>query len=186
MKHAKMVKQWLEETTVNEDGEILQENKKVTYSVAREPNFVKLYLDDLGRLKNLRKSHISVLYSLLKFMNYADDKNAPQVVVVNSYIKKQILLESPDIRSTQTIADAISALKKAGILISVDRTAYRVNPDIIGKGEWRDILELRMNITYNITGRHIDIETEHADSESEDSQTSETAFAEETEIKKSA
>lgn len=155
----KMVKELESHTIINEDGELITENKKITYKFDKEPTFVKLYLDDLAKLKGLRKSHMLVLYSLLKYMNYADDKNAPQVVIINSYVKKNILLDNREIASTQTISDAVSALKKQGILKAVGRTAYLVNPHIIGKGEWRDISELRVKITDNERGREIRTET---------------------------
>ena len=65
-----------------------------------------------------------------------------------------------------SILYVISALKKKGLLTEVDRATYRVNLNIIGKGDWRDILNLRkriskikVNIVYNEQGRNIVAET---------------------------
>ena len=188
MKSTKMIKELVEETTVNEDGEILQENRKITYGIAREPDFVKLYLDDLAKLEGLPKSVAAVFYGLLKYMTYADEDGG-QIVILNSYAKKQILLNSKSIKSTQTINNAIVALKKVGLLTAIDQSTFRINPAVIGKGEWRDIAELRLNIVYNSSGRHIKTETVRKDNSNEkviEFPVTPKMSAEETETKKSA
>lgn len=164
MKRAKIIREWIENTTVDENGEFIKEDKKVTYRVDKEPDFVKLYLDDLMLLEGLPKSTAAVFYELLKFMTYADSENG-QIVIINSYVRKQILNSVKGISNPQTITNAISALKKVGILSEVDRATYRVNPKLIGKGDWRDILnlrtrisEIRMNVVYSENGRQITAE----------------------------
>ena len=162
MKNTKVIKELIQDTTVNENGEILQESKKVTYSIGREPDFVKLYLSDLITLEGLPKSTATVFYELLKHMTYADSEGG-QIIALNPWLKKQILIASKTISSTQTISNAVSALKKKGILIEIGQSTYRVNPNIIGKGDWRDISELRMNITYNKLGRFIETNSANID-----------------------
>ena len=125
---------------------------------------MKLYLEGLNILKDLPKSHTAVFYSLLRYMTYADDKNG-QVVIVTSFVKKEILMENPEILSTQTIMNAISNLKKKGILEDVGRAAYRVNPRIIGKGEWRDIQNLRLSLFYDKMGRTVTADFNYSDEE---------------------
>ena len=156
MKKDKVVK----ETIVTEKvdgttGEFMSSESKKTYSVAKEPNFVKLYMSDLASIYQLPKSSILVLLSLLSHTAYADEG---QIVTINSYTKKQILFANKEIGSTQTINNAVSHLKKIGILNQVDRATYKLNPYIIGKGEWRDILNLRLTINYSVLGREVTTE----------------------------
>ena len=105
-----------------------------------------------------------MFFRLLRYMTYADDKN-PQVIFANSFVKRQIMMENPDIMSTQTIMNAISNLKKKGILEEVGRATYRVNPRIIGKGDWRDIQSMRLNILYDKTGRTVTADFNYSDDE---------------------
>lgn len=164
MKNQKTIKESVEIQKIDENGEVKELSKKITYKVDKEPEFVKLYLDDIMLLKGLPKSHTAILYSLLRHINYADDKNG-QVVIVTSFVKKEILMENPEILSTQTIMNAISNLKKKGILEDVGRAAYRVNPRIIGKGEWRDIQNLRLSLFYDKMGRTVTADFNYTDDE---------------------
>ena len=160
----KTIKESVEVQQIDENGEIKGVEKKITYQVPKEPEFVKLYLADVMLLNGLPASHTSVLYSLLRYMTYADDKN-PQVIFANSFVKRQIIMENPDIMSTQTIMNAISNLKKKGILEEVGRATYRVNPRIIGKGDWRDIQSMRLNVLYDKTGRTVTADFNYSDEE---------------------
>ena len=145
-----------------ETGEIKSSNEiRRTFSVSKEPAFVKMYLDDLGMLHGLSRSNISVLHSLLKHMNFADD-DIPQAVLVNSFLKKQILMENPNLNHTQTVTNSISELKKAGILEELGRGAYRFNPFLFGRGEWKDIEKLReikVTLIYDETGKSMSVDS---------------------------
>ena len=156
MKREKIMKETVVVEKVDgQTGELISEESKKTYSISKEPNFVKLYMNDLASIYQLPKSSILVLLILLPYTTYA---NEGQIVTINSYTKKQILFANKEIGSTQTINNAVSHLKKVGILTLVDRATYKLNPHIIGKGEWRDILNLRLTINYSAIGREITTE----------------------------
>ena len=158
-KSTKKIKQSIAESYIDGNGEIQEVNKKVQFQYEKEPAYVKLYIADLMLLNGLPKSHTTVLYGLFKYMRYADEENG-QVVVVSSYIKNQIVKNNPnEIQNVQTVSNAISNLKRKGILIEVGRAAYLINPNVIGKGDWRDISELRMTLTYNSNGREMTTST---------------------------
>ena len=169
-----------------ETGEIKSSNEvRKTFSVSKEPAFVKMYLDDLGMLHGLSRSNISVLHSLLKHMNFADD-DIPQAVLINSFLKKQILMENPNLNHTQTVTNSISELKKAGILEELGRGAYRFNPFLFGRGEWKDIEKLReikVTLVYDETGKSMSVDSK-VETESESNETTATESA--TEITESS
>ena len=170
-----------------ETGEVKSSNEvRRTFSVSKEPAFVKMYLDDLGMLHGLSRSNISVLHSLLKHMNFADD-DIPQAVLVNSFLKKQILMENPNLNHTQTVTNSISELKKAGILEELGRGAYRFNPFLFGRGEWKDIerlREIKVTLVYDETGKSMSVDSK-IETESESNETTATESTVNTEVTES-
>jgi len=139
------------ETIVDRNsGEVISEAATVRSS-STEPDFVKMYLHDVGRLCNLKKDTNKTLLALLRKMNYDNE------VVLASTIKKE-LAEALKIK-INTLEHAIGDLVKSGILYRVANNHYEINPLLIAKGSWKDIQLLRMNITYSPEGRIIKTDT---------------------------
>ncbi len=111
----------------------------------REPDYVKLYLSDIQTLSNLPKWTDRILHELLRLMNYKNQ------IVLNSSIKKEIAEEFKI--HLKTIDNALVMLVKQGVLIRKDKGLYLGNPLLFGKGEWKDIRELRLTIHYTKEGR---------------------------------
>jgi len=134
-------------------GEVI---KTYTESViGKEPDFIKLYLDDIAMLNNVPKRANGVLYELLAMMDY---KNR---IVLNSAIKQEI---AEDLKiAVKTIDNTLNLLLKEGILIRRGTGLFIGNPNLFGKGEWKDIRSLRMSITYGKGGRVIETEIEKGD-----------------------
>jgi hypothetical protein len=111
----------------------------------KEPDYVKLYLSDIELLNNLPKWTDRILHELLRMMNYKNQ------IVLNSSIKKEIAAEFKI--HIKTIDNALVMLVKQGVLIRKDKGLYLGNPLLFGKGEWKDIRELRLTIHYTKEGR---------------------------------
>ena len=127
-----------------ETGEILKVQH--TYTVPKEPDYVKLYLDTLGiftKNEGLDKSLNDLLLATLKRMTYATEE---QVVIMNSYIKKAIAEECN--KSVKRLEQAITIWVKENIMIRVGRGVYKINPYIFGKGDWRDIYNIRASFDF--------------------------------------
>ena len=136
-----------------ETGESLR-----TYSesiLPREPDFVKLYLESVTKLNDVQGWTDPILYELLKLMNYRNE------IVLNAAIKKRISAEIGI--STRTIDNALSMLVKKDIIFREDTGLYKGNPYLFGKGEWRDIRELRMTVVFNPKGQSISTEVMKGD-----------------------
>jgi hypothetical protein len=136
-----------------ETGESLK-----TYSesiLPREPDFVKLYLESVTKLNDVQGWTDPILYELLKLMNYRNE------IVLNAAIKKRISAEIGI--STRTIDNALSMLVKKDIIFREDTGLYKGNPYLFGKGEWRDIRELRMTVVFNPKGQSISTEVMKGD-----------------------
>jgi hypothetical protein len=59
-------------------------------------------------------------------------------------------------------------LVKKNIIFRVDTGLYKGNPFLFGKGEWRDIRELRMTVVFDKEGQNISTEVIKGDLEAHD------------------
>lgn len=125
-------------------GELMQQTEFSKAVIEREPAFIKMYVADLIRLKDLPKSTNDVLMSLLRSMSY---KN---IIPAYAPIKKLICSEL-GIKMV-TLNTAIDKLYKAGILVRIERGIYMADPNLFGKGDWKNVKSLRMVIEYNENG----------------------------------
>lgn len=120
------------------DPKIKQKEEDLTVNWGREPNYIKLYLDTVLYLKDLPKGLNTILYALLKRMSYGNQ------LVLNAALKRQIAKEIE--LSVSSINNAITKFVKGELLERIDTGLYRVNPHIFGKGEWKDIAKIRMEV----------------------------------------
>jgi hypothetical protein len=137
-------------TVRDETGNIKQETTFRNYQVPIEDNFVKLYIKDLGRLIGISKTQCSVLLELLKSMSYNN------LIPVYMPIKQKIV-ENTGL-NINTINKSIQEFSDRGILIRKDRGLYIADPELFGKGRFRDIEKLRLTIDYDQDGKRINTE----------------------------
>lgn len=132
--------------TDKDTGEILsQERSTKLKQVEREPNYIKLYTDDIGRLFNLPGSSSEVLAAIASHMAYKTN-----IIVLYGPIKKVIMAELG--MNINTFNKAIDDLYKAGMLIRLSRACYMVDPELYGSGSWQDVKKVRLSIEYNADG----------------------------------
>ena len=135
-----------------ETGEVMEEFESTIFAPEREPNYVKLYLDQLVTIANLQGWTSKVLYELIGSTTYA---NEGQLVIVNAGLKR-LVAEKLNIK-TQTVTNAITALKNQNILIPKERGVFILNPQFFGKGEWKDISKLRYEISLSSKGAEVQL-----------------------------
>jgi|SRR5699024_1103019 len=135
-----------------ETGEVTHKEESHTIQIPSEPNFIKLYIDDLLYLQDLPRGLNGILYAFLKRMAYGNQ------IAVNAAVKRQIAKEVD--LSMSSINNALSNLVKGKIFHRIDTGLYEVNSNFFGKGEWKDIAKLRMNIEYSPEGRTFMAEVE--------------------------
>ena len=124
-------------------GELAQTEREIR--VPKEPDFIKLYLDDLVMLKDVPQWVSSILHGLLKRMNYQNE------IVLNVTIKKRI---ADDLGiAARTIDNALVTFVKKKILSRVGPGVYLANPYLFGKGEWNNIRKIRLQVEYGEDGR---------------------------------
>jgi len=131
-------------------GEVLRQNQTINWGA--EPDYVKLYLQDVLYLSDMPPQYGKLLLALLKRSSYADAEQGMRIVLA-PIIKREICQEV-GYATVQTFDNNLSKLVKGGLLYRVDRGVYCLNPYLFGRGAWTDIAELRMNVSYKPeTGR---------------------------------
>ena len=149
-------------------GEILSHQSKVinVRPMEAEPDYVKMYVGDLGRLKSLSPAATEILLYIAATVDYDG------FVSLTAHKKARIAMTCGV--STKTIKNAIIEYIKAGILTRVGRAEYELDPSLFAKGKWRFIRERRREfvakLTYSAKGRTI--ETEIGDEPAEPTETS--------------
>lgn len=152
MRKRKQDKKIYTEVVVSEEtGEV---RKSTTiYKDAPEPEFVKLYVDCLFTFKGMRKGLSPIFLAFLEYMSYASpsSKYGGQVIFINKPLKLEIAGRLN--LQLDSVNKALYELVKGGIFRRVDIGAYQVNPNIVGKGEWKDIKNIRA--TFDFAARKV-------------------------------
>lgn len=144
------IKQSVEDCVWNDQGEMVAKRVNRTLSWGQEPQFIKLYLQDVLYLSDLPKHHENILWELLQRVTYAGEG---MEIALNASVKRKIM-ERLGLQNIRSINNALTDLVKGKILYRVDAGLYRPNPYLFGKGDWQDIARLRLEISYDdIEGR---------------------------------
>ncbi|WP_278683920.1 replication/maintenance protein RepL [Paraclostridium bifermentans] len=142
------------ETSVTDTntGENKSSHKLTTSLVETEPHYVKLYLDDISTMFNLIQYEYNVLLCLCSIAEYGTG-----IIALNPYIKKEKIINPLGIKD-QTLRNALKNLKDKKLILYVGRGTYRLNPQYIATGSWKDIKALKLSIIYDENGKEIKIE----------------------------
>lgn len=134
----------------SETGEVLQQDRKESLAVGKEPNYYKVYINDLANLQGLNPTEKMVFEILSANMTFDN------LIVLIKPIKEKLVKITG--KEFETIKKAIQGLAKKKVLLKEERACYRVNPKYVAKGKWEDIKALRLVIEYSERGREISIE----------------------------
>ncbi len=143
------------ETVIDHDtGQMIRTVTDDKMFVDKEPDYIKIYTSCLLVLNNLPTELMPYLVAFGKWMTYANFDNPAYRCTVRT-----TEIERHDVATTVGVSDArvkqvIKSLVEAEIFIPVElngkvkRGIYFVNPWVIGKGEWKDIRQLRANFEF--------------------------------------
>jgi hypothetical protein len=127
-------------------GEVTEMESFSKRQIEREPDYVKIYLKDIIRIKDLPSGMEKVLLSFIKCMSYTN--------IILTYLPvKKIIAAELDI-SISYVNKCIDSFIKADIFLKMDRGIYLVDPELFGRGKWENIEKIRLSITYDFkTGK---------------------------------
>lgn len=126
-------------------------------SVTSEGMFVKMYMDDIGKLLKVQHKAMLVLMELLKIMDYHNEISV-------SAGKKREICRALDIyndvggvksEGINVISQYMTHLVKCGLLARKDKGMYIVNPHLFAKCRWHEVGKIRMSVEYSDDGRLI-------------------------------
>lgn len=141
-----MAKKTYTTKTIDDSGHLQSVRTNTVISNSEmEPNYIKMYIDDVSKLYGLSSGENNVLRELLRYLNYNNE------IIITAYIKNTI---KEDLNlSIKLIEKTISRCIKSNIMIRKQRGVYIVNPNLFGKGSWKNILRLRLELTYDVHGK---------------------------------
>ncbi len=115
-----------------------------------EPNFVKVYYEDLGKLSNLTGMQVKFLLTALKYIDYNN------MISFSKTVKKEMMVGLGI--SDAMFRTTVSKLAKANIIKRVANGLYIANPDLLFKGKQGK--RAKMIIQYNELGERESIKVE--------------------------
>lgn len=133
-------------------GAVVSERTYQQFSAETEPDFIKLYLNDIVLLNNLPKASSGILYQILSGMNYEN------IIVLNKFIRERIANKLN--LKLNTVDHAIVNFIEQGLITKIGAGTYFANPKLFARGKWKDIKQLRLSITYNADGRSFELDKE--------------------------
>lgn len=129
-------------------GEVLQDNKVVQFRLPSEPPYIKLYIEDLGRLIDLKSHHKELLLELIRKMDY--ENIISLTPAARSRIAQRLQIKD------QTFRNYLNDLVKSDVLRRLAHNEFLANPDLFARGDWQAIYERRqafaMTVTYHLNG----------------------------------
>jgi len=131
-------------------GEVISEEKTNVIRLPQEPEFIKLYLQDINKIFDLPKGCSPVLYEILKQMTY-DGK-----IVLNKYVKEECATAAKIALSS--FNNCLTDLVKKDILKRLGTGTYIANPHLFGKGSWAEISKQRefyLTVKYSSKGKEV-------------------------------
>lgn len=120
--------------------------------IVKEPNFVKLYIDDLCRIKGLSANQHTIFSFMLQNMNWDN------IVGYGAFTKKKFLTEN-DI-ANQTFNNNVASLVSANLIERVGRGEFRINKKYAVKVEWSKVQSIKWTTEYTAKGRVSNVEIE--------------------------
>lgn len=124
-----------EKSFLNSEGVIDSSIEYTVTKIPQEPPYVKLYVNEISRLYDLRSLQKEVLLELATRSGYTGE------VSLGPRLKSSIAFRLNT--TLPTLDNTLSFLVKKGLMKRVGRGEFLLDPHIFARGDWKDILERR-------------------------------------------
>jgi hypothetical protein len=134
-------------------GEVIYDKTNVISftHLPNEPEYIKLYINDLGGLCKLSDGQRSILLYMAACSGYDG--------VIMLPLGQKVRIANTANCSVSAINNAINCFCKNKILKRLDTGLYELNPDYFARGKWKEIRERRKafytTITYTPDGQRV-------------------------------
>ncbi len=146
----KIIRTITENKVIDKEGELQHYDSCETHTLEQEPPYVKVYLKPIPYMQDLPQSYRTILSWMLKEMKYAHDG---QIITISAGTKRK-MSKTLGV-SLSRINHAITDFVKGKLIFREDMGVFQVNPQLFGKGDWKDISKLRHNIDFNAEGKTV-------------------------------
>ncbi|HHS6700363.1 TPA: hypothetical protein ACTN8S_001863 [Campylobacter jejuni] len=132
-------------------GEVIERNQIIVRKVQTRESFIKLFTENIHYIINLEPQEKTLFFTLLSSVDY---KN---VVRFDKSMKQNIILDK--VLSRAGMYRALNGLIEKKVIFKIDREfvksyagvgsddCYLFNPNLVGRGSWNDLKNLRHTIT---------------------------------------
>ncbi|MEQ4358069.1 hypothetical protein ABNP40_08920 [Campylobacter coli] len=132
-------------------GEVIERNQIIVRKVQTRESFIKLFIENIHYIINLEPQEKTLFFTLLSSVDY---KN---VVRFDKSMKQNIILDK--VLSRAGMYRALNGLIEKKVIFKIDRDfvksyagvgsddCYLFNPNLVGRGSWNDLKNLRHTIT---------------------------------------
>ena len=137
------------ETVDNKTGEVVADTHTFSKKVKTKDEFVKLYIENMDFLQSLTSGETKILLYAMKNINYTNSFSFTSdfmgYFVENNILKKSSVYNGiKSLTKKRVFIKSTDEMKKEFGLYGND--IYFINPDIVGKGSFSDLKELKRTI----------------------------------------
>lgn len=142
MKKKKVTQTQITETIDKETGEVLTTSTTKSFHFDKEPEYIKMYVSDVARIKDIPSGMSPVLFELISQMGYNNVIPAYKPIKMITCRKLGV--------SIYYLNKCIQTFYEKGLFIRAARGVYVADPELFARGKWEDIKQLRLVIEYGI------------------------------------
>lgn len=129
-----------------EDGVKIAKTIHRSYTIGSEPDYVKIYTEGLLYMRNMPADCMRLLIYLLPYVRYAEPCdsfmfNYSLTVTMDTQLRKELAQQMGC--KVASLNNLLTELVDGHILDRTAKSVYRVNPHYFGKGNVKDIAEIR-------------------------------------------
>ncbi|HDX6244469.1 TPA: replication/maintenance protein RepL [Campylobacter fetus subsp. venerealis] len=152
--HQRVVYSATKELINEKTGEVSTTEKFTIAKEKTKDNFIKVFVENIKYLIDLENHEKSLFFIVLSRLNYKNlfffDKGCKKSIIDGKFLSRSSMYR------------AFDGLLEKGVLIKIDSNddilndmminsddVYLVNPNIVGKGSWLELKNLRHTISYN-------------------------------------
>lgn len=138
--HSETYEQWV-------DGVRIGKTIHRSYTIGSEPDYVKIYTEGLLYMRDMPSDCMRLLIYLLPYVRYAEPCdsymfNYSLTVTLDTQLRKELAKQIGC--KVASLNNLLTELIDGQILDRTAKSVYRVNPHFIGKGNIKDIAEIRV------------------------------------------
>ena len=136
------------ETVIHtENGQTVSKTVHQTYKMDTEDSYVKFYFEGLAYIRDMPSDCFALLCKLMELCTYAEPTQADgtndsfHINLMTS--RKKRIADEMGYKNIKSVSNLLTELIDGGVLFRLDKSCYRLNPWLFGRGEWRNMVAIR-------------------------------------------